>query len=149
MIWKPHVTVAAVIEESGRFLLVEERIDGKAVFNQPAGHLEQGESLLDAVKREVLEETACAFQPQALLGIYLYQLNNKSRSYLRFCFCGKVGASLPDRSLDREIIATHWLTGEEIQKRKPRLRSPMVLQCIQGYLKGMRLPLESLHFLEP
>jgi len=148
MIWKPHVTVAAVIEQDARFLLVEEHIDGRAVFNQPAGHLEQGESLQDAAVREVLEETACDFAPQALLGTYLYRLKEKQRSYLRFCFTGKVGTADPARSLDSEIIATHWLTLDQIQARENQLRSPMVLQCIHDYLRGVRLPLNSLHHLE-
>ncbi|WP_293646230.1 NUDIX hydrolase [Thiolapillus sp.] len=148
MIWKPHVTVAAVIEQDARFLLVEEHIDGRAVFNQPAGHLEQGESLPDAAVREVLEETARDFAPQALLGTYLYRLKEKQRSYLRFCFTGEVGAADPARSLDREIIATHWLTLDQIRARENQLRSPMVLQCIHDYLRGVRLPLNSLHHLE-
>ncbi|WP_457670246.1 NUDIX hydrolase [Thiolapillus sp.] len=147
MIWKPHVTVAAVIEEDAHFLLVEEHIDGKAVFNQPAGHLEQGESLTDAVTREVLEETARPFQVKALLGTWLYQLSEKQRAYLRFCFCGDAGAPLPGRPLDKAIIATHWLTLQEIQQREDKLRSPMVLQCIQEYHRGVRLPLNSLHRL--
>ena len=148
MIWKPHVTVAAVIEKDNRFLLVEEHIEGNAVFNQPAGHLEQGESLLDAVNREVLEETACHFHPGALLGAYLYRLKEKRRSYLRFCFSGDVEAPAPGRTLDKEIITTHWLTLDEIQARKDHLRSPMVLQCIRDYLGGTRLPLTCLHDLE-
>ncbi|HID44642.1 MAG TPA: NUDIX hydrolase [Chromatiaceae bacterium] len=148
MIWKPHVTVAAVIENNDRFLLVEEQIDGTTVFNQPAGHLEQGESLLDAVKREVLEETACPFHPEALLGTYLYKLTKKQCSFLRFCFSGNVDEPTAGRSLDKEIIATHWLTLDQIQAQNSRLRSPMVLQCINDYLQGTRLPLTCLHDLE-
>ncbi len=145
MIWKPHVTVAAVIERSGRFLLVEERIDGKRVFNQPAGHLERGESLLDAVRREVLEETAHPFEPAALVGVYLYELPEKDRTYLRFCFSGRVDGAEPGRALDAEIVAVHWLTREEIQKRRDALRSPMVLRCIDDHLAGAALPLDTLH----
>ena len=147
MIWKTHVTVAAVVEQNQRFLLVEEYIDGKTLFNQPAGHLEQGETLPAAVCREVLEETACRFHPRALLGTYLYELKEKQRSYLRFCFCGDVEAADPERALDQEIIATHWLTLDEIKGLGSQLRSPMVLHCIQDYLQGIRLPLTSLHFL--
>ncbi len=147
MIWKPHVTVAAVIEENAHFLLVEERIEEETVFNQPAGHLEQGESLMDAISREVLEETTRPFQAKALLGTWLYHLSEKQRTYLRFCFCGSVGEPLSGHSLDGEIIAIHWLTLKEIQQRQNRLRSPMVLQCIQDYLRGVRLPLDSLHTL--
>ncbi len=147
MSWKPHVTVAAVIEEDARFLLVEEQIEGKTVFNQPAGHLEQGESLTDAIVREVLEETTRPFQAKALLGAWLYQLTGKPHSYLRFCFCGNVGEPVPGHSLDRDIITTHWLTLEEIQQQEGSLRSPMVLQCIQEFRRGVRLPLDSLHSL--
>ncbi len=144
-----HVTVAAVIEQAGRFLLVEEHIDGQAVFNQPAGHLEQGESLLEAARREVLEETAHPFEPRALVGIYQYELPRKSRTYVRFCFSGTVGDPQPGRKLDKEIIATHWLTLEEIEARGELLRSPMVLQCIRDYLAGSALPLDSLRHLHP
>ena len=144
-----RVTVAAVIERAGRFLLVEERIDGRTVFNQPAGHLERGESLLEAVRREVLEETAHPFEPRALVGVYQYELPRKSRTYVRFCFSGEVGEPLPGRRLDDEIIATHWLTLEEIEARGELLRSPMVLQGIHDYLAGSALPLDSLHHLDP
>jgi len=147
MIWKPHVTVAAVIEEDAHFLLVEERIEGKTVFNQPAGHLEQGESLTEAIAREVLEETARPFQARALLGTWLYRLTATQRSYLRFCFCGDAGAPIPGHPPDQEIIATHWFTLKDIHQQKSRLRSPMVLQCVQEYTKGVRLPLDSLHTL--
>ncbi len=147
MIWKPHVTVAAIIENQGRFLLVEERIEGKTVFNQPAGHLESGENLVDAVRREVLEETARPFRPQALVGVYLYDLPKKDRSYLRFCFCGSVDQPAPERHLDQEIIATHWLSPEQIRERHAQLRSPMVLKCLDDYLEGKRLPLDSLRHM--
>jgi len=148
MRWKPHVTVAAVIEEQSRFLLVEENIDGITLFNQPAGHLEPGESLLAAVNREVLEETARPFHAQALVGTYLYQITEKQRSYLRFCFCGEVDETIPGHPLDEEIIATHWMPLEEIQALQSRLRSPMVLQCIEDHLAGSQVPLDSLHFLQ-
>jgi ADP-ribose pyrophosphatase YjhB (NUDIX family) len=146
MVWTPRVTVAAVIERKGRFLLVEEVIDGEIRFNQPAGHLESGESLTEAVRREMMEETAHPFEPTALVGVYQYELPHKQRTYVRFCFTGQVGEPLA-RDLDEEILAVHWLTLEEIEKRREQLRSPMVLQCIRDYLAGRRLPLEILHHL--
>jgi ADP-ribose pyrophosphatase YjhB (NUDIX family) len=149
MTWKPHVTVAAIVEHQQHYLLVEEDIDGHRVFNQPAGHLEQGEDLIQAIQREMLEETARAFRVDALVGIYLYELEEKQRSYLRFCFCGQAGEILSGHSLDREIVATHWLTLDEIHERQARLRSPMVLQCIQDYMGGRRIPTEDLHYLLP
>jgi len=145
MTWKPHVTVAAVIESNQRYLLVEEHIDGNTVFNQPAGHLEQGESLLAAIQREVLEETAYKFTPEALIGTYLYELPDKPRSYLRFCFSGRVEEPPTNSPLDKEIIAAHWLSMEQIQQQ--HLRSPLVMQCIRDYLENPLLPLDSLHYL--
>ncbi|WP_457673923.1 NUDIX hydrolase [Thiolapillus sp.] len=147
MTWKPHVTVAAVVEKDQRFLLVEEDIHGRRVFNQPAGHLETGEDLVQAVQREMLEETARVFTPEALVGIYLYEVPERDRSYLRFCFCGTAGEILAGHRLDREIIATHWLTLDEIRENATRLRSPMVLDCIRDYRQGSRIPLDQLHYL--
>ena len=144
-----HVTVAAVVERAGRFLLVEERVEGRTVFNQPAGHLEPGESLLQAIQREMREETALPFEPRALVGIYQYELPEKRRTYVRFCFTGKVGQALPGAELDAEIIATHWLTLQEIQALGERLRSPMVLRCIQDHQTGRHLPLDCLQRIHP
>ena len=148
MSWTLHVTVAAVIARADRYLLVEERIDDNILFNQPAGHLEPGETLVQAVQREVREETARHFEPDALVGVYQYEMSSKQRTYLRFCFCGWVGEREAGRSLDDEIVTTHWLTQAEIEERKTRLRSPMVLQCIADHQAGTRLPLDSLHYLE-
>jgi ADP-ribose pyrophosphatase YjhB (NUDIX family) len=145
MTWKPHVTVAAVIEHNHQYLMVEENISENTVFNQPAGHLEPGESLLDAIRREVLEETAHCFTPEALIGSYLYELPDKSRSYLRFCFSGKVGDSPENRPLDKDIIATHWLSLEQLRQRQ--LRSPLVLQCIQDFHEKPLISLDHLHYL--
>ncbi len=147
MVWKPDVTVAAVIERSGRFLLVEERIRGRLVFNQPAGHLEDGESLLEAVARETLEETAWRFTPQWLLGVYLWR-SPRGHSTLRFTFTGAVDDYDAARRLDPPIVATHWLAPEEVARRTRRLRTPLVLRCIDDYLAGRRLPLEALAMLE-
>ena len=147
MTWTLHATVAAVIPREGRYLLVEERIDGSTLFNQPAGHLEPGETLVQAVQREVREETARHFEPEALVGVYQYEISSRQRTYLRFCFCGRVGGREAGRSLDKEIIDTHWLTLAEIEDLKTQLRSPMVLQCIRDHRSGVRLPLDSLHYL--
>ena len=134
--WKPNVTVAAIVEQDTCFLLVEERIKGKAVLNQPAGHLEVGESLFEAVKREVLEETAWQFNPVSLVGIYLYTLPNNTLTYLRFCFYGECIHHELGRALDEEIIRTHWLTLKQIREKEKALRSPMVLRGIEDYLAG-------------
>lgn len=147
MRWNPHVTVAAVVERDGRFLLVEERIDHTDYFNQPAGHWEAGETLVEAVRREVLEETAHPFEPTALVGIYQYALPH--RTYLRFCFTGSVAPAERGRALDPDILAVHWLTHDEILQRRRRLRSPMVLTCLEHYLAGRRLPLSCLHEVAP
>jgi 8-oxo-dGTP pyrophosphatase MutT (NUDIX family) len=143
MVWKPDVTVAAVIERSGRFLLVEERIRGHLVLNQPAGHLEDGEALLDAVIRETLEETAWQFTPEALLGIYQWR-SPRGHTTLRIAFSGSVQAYDAARPLDPPIVTTHWLAHEEIVQRAARLRTPLVLRCIEDYLGGRRLPLDVL-----
>lgn len=130
MIWTPHVTVAAVIRRGDRYLLVEEQPDGSAVLNQPAGHLEQGETLVEAVCREVLEETTRVFTPTGLVGVYQWDLPGGQRTYLRFCFTGEVGEPLPGRSLDPDIVATHWLTRTELVDGEHPARSPLVLRCI-------------------
>jgi len=150
MVWKPDVTVAAVIERDRRFLLVEERIRGRLVLNQPAGHLEDGESLLDAVTRETLEETAWQFTPQSLLGIYQWR-SPRGQSTLRFAFTGSVHGYDATRPLDAPIVTTHWMAREEIAQRSARLRTPLVLRCIEDYLGGRRLPLDALsaHFSPP
>ena len=143
MQWKPNTTVAAIAEQDGRFLLVEENINAGLVFNQPAGHLEQGETLLQAVKREVLEETAWEFEPEYLTGIYLYP--RPKMTYLRFCFYGHCIQEYKERALDDGIVRTVWLSPKQIQQERDRMRSPMVQQCINDYLKGQRYPLELLH----
>ena len=140
-IWKPSVTVAAVIERQGRFLLVQERIAGHLVLNQPAGHLDPGESLAHACRREVLEETAHHFEPTALVGIYRWRDPKKDFTFLRFAFRGKVGAA-EDRALDKEIVAVHWLTPQELGERKAEHRSPLVQQCVDDFLAGRSFPLD-------
>jgi 8-oxo-dGTP pyrophosphatase MutT (NUDIX family) len=143
MVWKPDVTVAAVIERSGRFLLVEERIRGRLVLNQPAGHLEDGESLLEAVVRETLEETAWHFTPESLLGIYQWR-SPRGHSTLRFAFTGSVLGHDAARPLDPPVVATHWFARPEIAQRAAQLRTPLVLGCIDDWLAGRRLPLDAL-----
>lgn len=147
MVWKPRVTVASVIEQDGRFLMVEENHQGERVLNQPAGHMEYGESLLEAVKRETLEETGWLFEPTALLGVFHMQRDNPDRVYLRFTFTGKAVQPIPDYQLDPDIITTHWLTVDEIkQSERFVLRSPLVLQAIEAYNTGIHYPLDCLHY---
>ncbi len=150
MQWKPNTTVAAIAEKEGRFLLVEEDIDGKRVFNQPAGHLEQGETLIEAVKRETLEETAWEFEPEYLVGVYLYPSpNDKDITYLRFCFYGHCTSEHIGQALDDGIIRAVWLSPDEIKSEHNRMRSPMVVRCIEDHLKGCSYPLELLnHYSE-
>jgi 8-oxo-dGTP pyrophosphatase MutT (NUDIX family) len=148
MIWSPSVTVAAVICQQGRYLMVEERPDGLAVINQPAGHLEFGETLLQAVRREVLEETGRRFEPRGLVGIYQWTVPGSDRTYLRFCFSGDVGDPEPGHILDPEICATHWLTAEQIAGGELPTRSPLVLRCIEDARTMQAIGLESLNALD-
>jgi 8-oxo-dGTP pyrophosphatase MutT (NUDIX family) len=138
------VTVAAVIERDGKFLLVQERIDGRVVLNQPAGHLDPGESLVAACRREVLEETAHDFEPTALVGIYRWYYAAKDLTFLRFCFKGNLKGELSGRSLDKEIVALHWLTAEELKRRESEHRSPLVRKCVEDFLAGRHTALEVL-----
>lgn len=120
--------------------MVEENDDGQTVYNQPAGHLEPSESLLQAVSREVLEETGHPFQPTALTGIYRWVHPQKDLTFMRFCFTGALGPRDTARALDPDIVQTHWLSVEEIRQRPQR--SPMVLTCLEDYLRGQHYPLE-------
>jgi 8-oxo-dGTP pyrophosphatase MutT (NUDIX family) len=144
----PAITVAAITETAGRFLVVEERINRRLLFNQPAGHVERGETLLAAVVRETREETAWQFRPQALIGVYLWCNPANGRAVLRFAFAGAVGDHDSEQPLDRGIVRTHWLTRPELQSRQWQLRSPMVLRCIEDYLAGERRPLASVAQLD-
>ena len=143
-IWRPSVTVAAVIERGGRFLLVEERIDGRIVLNQPAGHLDPGESLLAACRREVLEETAHRFEPTGLVGIYRWHYAAKDSTFLRFCFKGKILGCDPQLKLDKEIVALHWLNAAQLTERSAQHRSPLVQKCVDDFVAGRHFPLEVL-----
>jgi 8-oxo-dGTP pyrophosphatase MutT (NUDIX family) len=152
--WKPSTTVAAVIEQDGRFLLVEEHTPEGLRLNNPAGHLEPGESLVQGCEREVLEETAHAFQAQALVGIYLSRFQRPANpqngapaqdiTYLRFAFCGQLGIFDAQRRLDTGIVRTVWLSADEIRHSTDRHRSAMVLRCMEDYLLGRRYPLDLL-----
>ena len=144
MVWKPHVTVAAVIERDGKFLLVEEKTESGIRYNQPAGHLECREALTDAVSREVLEETAYRFVPKYLVGVYNWRNEAKDLTYLRFTFGGDIVGHDVGRPLDEGIIAAHWLTLDEIQARQASHRSPMLMRCIDDWLAGRRYPLDLL-----
>ncbi|MGD2075082.1 MAG: NUDIX hydrolase [Gammaproteobacteria bacterium] len=144
MVWKPRVTVAVIVEQGGHFLMVEEQVDEGVRFNQPAGHLETGESLLQAATRECLEETAWHFQPQALVGVYRWRSPDSDDTFLRATFCGRCVDREAARQLDPEIAAVHWLTAEEIRGRAAQLRSPLVLASLDDYLRGKRHPLDVL-----
>lgn len=141
-IWTPHLTVAAVIERDGRYLMVEEISDGQQVFNQPAGHVEEHEKLLDAVRREVMEETGRDFEPEAICGIYRWHNPHNQVTYLRISYSGRCSERLPGSELDRDILATHWLDYAQLQAHQAQLRSPLVLRGIDDYLTGQRLPLD-------
>lgn len=146
MTWKPHVTVAAVIEHTGKFLLVEENTDDGVLFNQPAGHLDEGESLIAAVIRETLEESAYHFVPTSLIGIYQWQQSGRERTYLRFAFAGVITGHDSERKLDDGIIRAVWQTPEEIKALRQRHRSPLVVDCVEDYLSGVRYPLAILRY---
>jgi 8-oxo-dGTP pyrophosphatase MutT (NUDIX family) len=142
--WRPSVTVAGVIERDGKFLFVEEVANGRRVLNQPAGHLDPGESLAEAVAREVLEETAHRFRPTGLVGIYRWRYDKEDVTFLRFAFRGEVEGVEQGRALDREILAAVWLTPAELAARRAEHRSPLVQQCVEDYLAGRSFPLDVL-----
>lgn len=144
--WLPHVTVACIVPRHNSYLLVEEEIGGKSVLNQPAGHLESGESLQQAALRETLEETAWRVELRSLVGIYLWP-RSKEESFLRFCFLADAEKQLPNK-IDPAIKATHWLDYDAILQQKDSLRSPLVLKCIEDYRSGQSYPLELAQYLE-
>jgi 8-oxo-dGTP pyrophosphatase MutT (NUDIX family) len=144
----PDVTVAAVVERDGRFLIVEERIERQLLLNQPAGHVERGETLQQAVVREAREESAWRFEPHSLIGIYLWGSPATGRQFLRFAFAGVVSDHDAGQALDRGIVRTHWLTHDELEERRSQLRSPLVLRCIHDYLAGQRQSLAAVAGLD-
>jgi len=147
--WKPSVTVAAIIERDGRFLLVEEHTPEGLRLNNPAGHLDPGEGPVEACAREALEETAHRFTPTHLVGLYLSRFRRPSTgediTYLRFAFTGTLGDEVPGQALDDGIVRTLWLTPDEIRATRDRHRSPLVLQCMEDHLAGQRHPLGLIH----
>ena len=144
MIWKPNVTVAAVVMRDGKFLLVEEETEAGLAFNQPAGHLEAGESLIDAVIRETLEETVYHFKPTHLIGVYNWKHPGKDVTYLRFAFGGELRGFEAERELDEGIVAARWLTLDEVKATQARHRSPFILRCIEDQIVGKAGPLDLL-----
>jgi len=144
--WKPSTTVAAIIERDGRYLLVEEHTPEGLRLNNPAGHLDPGESPAQGVAREALEETAHTFKPTALVGVYLSRFQRAATgediTYLRFAFCGELGEFDAERSLDHGIVRTLWMTPDELRASTERHRSPLVLRCIEDHLAGRRYPLD-------
>jgi 8-oxo-dGTP pyrophosphatase MutT (NUDIX family) len=157
--WKPSTTVAAIIERDGKFMLVEEHTSVGLQLNNPAGHLDPGESLVAACAREALEETAHLFTPTALVGVYLSRFQRPAAAdaehgspagveditYLRFAFCGQLGAHQASRALDTGIVRTLWLTPDEVRASAARHRSPLLVRCMEDYLAGQRFPLELLN----
>lgn len=141
--WTPHVTVAAIVESDGRFLLVEEHTPDGLRLNNPAGHLEPGESPIQGCAREALEETGYLFEPTCLVGLYLAQ--TAQTSYLRLAFAGVLGALDRNRSLDTGIVRTLWLTPDEIRNSRHLHRSPMLIQCMEDYLRGQQYPLDLIY----
>jgi 8-oxo-dGTP pyrophosphatase MutT (NUDIX family) len=143
--WKPSVTVAAVVARDDRFLLVEEETTDGVRLNQPAGHLDPGETLVQAAAREALEETAHRFTPTALLGVYVARsvpAQGAPVTYVRFAFTGELGEAEAGRALDDGILRVLWLSADELRARRPEHRSPLVMQCVDDYLGGRRFPLD-------
>ncbi len=143
--WKPNVTVAAVVERDGNFLLVEEQTAEGIRYNQPAGHLDEGESLIEAVIRETLEESAWRFKPTALVGVYQHHQAGSGITYLRFAFTGELSGHEAGRKLDTGILRALWMPVAEIRTSRAKHRSPLLMQCVDDYLAGQRHPLALLH----
>ena len=146
-IWRPHVTVACVVADGDRYLMVEEEVNGRLVYNQPAGHLEDGESLATAACRETLEETGWTVGLQHLIGVHQWRSTEHGDAVIRFSFAARAVSHDPDRPLDTDIRRALWLTRAEIAALGDRLRSPMVLLSIDAWLAGQRLPLDALSWL--
>jgi 8-oxo-dGTP pyrophosphatase MutT (NUDIX family) len=145
MRWSPFITVASIIEDDGKFLLVEESTEDGIRFNQPAGHLEPNETIIEAAARETLEETAYTFIPEYLIGIYYWYYAAKDTTYLRFAFGGKITGHDPDRKLDDGIIRASWVSESEIRACVDQHRNPLLLRCIEDYKSGKKFSLDLLH----
>ncbi|MBI1395143.1 MAG: NUDIX domain-containing protein [Betaproteobacteria bacterium] len=148
MNWAPHVTVATVVEADGRYLFVEERTDEGVRFNQPAGHLEPGESLVEAAIRETLEETAHRVVPEHLIGVYRWSRDGGTTTFLRFAFAARAVDEDPGRPLDEGIVRAVWMTPDEIRLLAARHRSPLVMRCLEDCLAGRRFPLDALQDMQ-
>src|SRR5687767_7345436 len=147
--WRPSVTVAAVIERDGRFLMIEEETSEGLRINNPAGHLDPGETPAEGCAREALEETTWSFTPTALLGVYISRFQRSTTgediTYLRFAFTGELGAPVAGRTLDHGIVRTMWMSADELRATADRHRSPLVLRCLEDYLAGVRYPLSAVY----
>lgn len=143
MTWTPHATVAVIIEDNQRFLMVEENSHGKVVFNQPAGHIEENEAIFQAAHRETLEETGWEIELSHFIGLYTYKAPANGVTYYRFCFAARPLQRVTEQ-LDDGIIAAHWLSYEQIRQLGEQLRSPLVTECIEDYRNGKRFPLEAI-----
>lgn len=138
----PHVTVATVVEVDGRYLLVEESPHGAPVLNQPAGHVEAGETLAEGAAREALEETGYRIRPSHLLGLYVWTSPKNGVTYYRVCFAGELQEKVDGYAIDKDIDAVHWYSLEELRARSAMLRSPLVLRCVEDHAAGRRFPLD-------
>ena len=147
--WRPSVTVAAVIERDGRFLMIEEETSEGLKINNPAGHLDPGETPAEGSAREALEETAWHFRPTHLLGVYISRfqrsVTGEDITYLRFAFTGELGDEVPGRALDHGIVRTLWMSADELRATADRHRSPLVLRCLDDWQSGVRYPLEAVY----
>ncbi|PTU31931.1 NUDIX hydrolase [Stenotrophobium rhamnosiphilum] len=148
MTWSAHVVVACVVEHDGKFLIVEEDVAGARCFNQPAGHWEAGETLIEAARREALEETGWDVEPTDFLGIYEFKPAELEYTFLRIAFVAKAIKHHPERALDDGIAAAHWLTRDEVLARNNQHRGPAVMRCIDDYLSGQRYPLSLIAHLK-
>jgi len=137
--WFSHLTVAVIVEQDGKFLFVEEHPRHNNVINQPAGHVEENEPILDAVQRETLEETGYIIKPEAIVGIYYFQGTN-GVTYMRVCFAASIVRQEHAGPIDPDISARHWFSMDELKTRA--LRSSVVIECIEDYLSGKRYPLD-------
>lgn len=149
MTWDPHVTVAAVVEKDGKYLIVEEKSEGRVVFNQPAGHVDGNETLEQATLREVREETCWEVTLKSLIGLYVYTSPNNGVTYYRICYAAEPVREIPDAELDKDIIRAIWMTEEEIRAAGDKLRSPMVLKSLDDFKHRPHIPLDFVYELHP